>query len=246
MEYTKSLWREKYERLDFRFEERNAILVFPKEKNGRWLLKTEYFSAFQDLEEAMVAEGFALAYLENINRWGIDADFDAKKRFAQFLTKEFGLSDKCIPIGMSCGGLHAIKQAARYPGLIEALYLDAPVVNLLSCPMSFGSETDLGNAAQQEMLDALSLTRSQLISYRDHPLDNIPKLIAHRIPLVLVWGDSDPTVPFDENGIHVKNAYEQAGIPALFVEKKGCAHHPHGPVDIMQTVQFLKNGGKER
>lgn len=81
MEREKSLWRGNYERIDFDFEGRKAVLVFPPKgtKNGRWLLKTEYFEAFQDLEEALVERGFALAYLENINRWGIDADFDAKK-----------------------------------------------------------------------------------------------------------------------------------------------------------------------
>lgn len=248
MEYQKSLWREAYTRLDFTFEGRKAVLVQPdpQKANGRWLLKTEYFDAFQDLEEALVKRGFALAYLKNINRWGIDADFDAKKRFAQFLAGEFGLSETCIPIGMSCGGLHAIKQAARYPEMIELLYLDAPVVNLLSCPMGFGAGSEIAVSAVQEMLDALSITRSDLLSYRDHPLDNLPKLIANRIPLVLVWGDSDTIVPFEENGLHVKRAYEQTDIPALYVEKQGCNHHPHGPYDMQPVIDFIMNGGRAR
>ena len=241
-----ALWREKYERIDFEFEGREAILVKPdaKHANGRWLLKTEYFSAFQDLEEALVERGFHLAYLKNINRWGIDADFDAKKRFAVYLSREYGLFEKCISVGMSCGGLHAVKQAARYPEMIEMLYLDAPVIDLLSCPMGFGMGCDLDKSAVQEMLDALSVTRSELLAYRDHPLDNIPRLIENRIPLVLVWGDADTTVPFAENGIHVQKAYEKTDIPALFIGKEGCAHHPHGPYDLQPAVEFIMNGGK--
>ena len=243
-----ALWHEKYERIDFSFEGREAILVKPdpEKSNGRWLLKTEYFAAFQDLEEALVERGFHLAYLKNINRWGIDADFDAKKRFAQYLSREYGLSEKCIPVGMSCGGLHAVKQAARYPEMIEMLYLDAPVINLLSCPMGFGMECGIDKSAVQEMLDALSITRSELLAYRDHPLDNLPKLIENRIPLVLVWGDSDSIVPFEENGMHVKKAYEHTDIPALFIGKEGCDHHPHGPYDMQPVVEFIMNGGKTK
>ncbi|MBQ3221980.1 MAG: hypothetical protein IJC54_07030 [Clostridia bacterium] len=245
VQYERSLWREKYERFDFVFEGRKAILVRPeKEKaNGRWLLKTVYFDAFQDLEEALVSRGFHLAYLDNHNRWGTADDLDAKARFRDLLVQEFGLSEKCVPIGMSCGGLHAIKQAARYPDMVEMLYLDAPVVDQLSCPMGFGVGSGIAVSAQQEMLDALGLTRAQMIAYRDHPLDNIPKLIEKRIPLVLVWGDSDTIVPFEENGLHVKTAYEQTDIPALFIGKAGCDHHPHGPYDMQPVIDFIMNGG---
>ncbi|MBD5394683.1 MAG: hypothetical protein HDR71_10515 [Lachnospiraceae bacterium] len=40
---------------------------------------------------------------------------------------------------MSCGGLHAINYASLFPEDIAVLYLDAAVLNLLSCPMGFGS-----------------------------------------------------------------------------------------------------------
>ena len=39
-----------FKRIDFIFEGKEAILVFPNEpnKSKTWLLKTEYFDAFQD------------------------------------------------------------------------------------------------------------------------------------------------------------------------------------------------------
>lgn len=241
MEYTRSLWRNAYERLDFFFEGRDAVLVLaPQERRtGRWLLKTEYFEAFQDLEEALVSAGFCLAFLRNESRWGPETDFSAKLRFRNFLVREFGLCEKCVPIGMSCGGLLAVKLTARHPEMIEALYLDAPVINLLSCPMGMGEGTDLDLAAQQEMLGALGLDRAALIAYRDHPLDNIPALLRNRIPLVLVWGDCDTTVPFCENGAHVLRAYQQTDIPMLAIKKENCGHHPHGPEDCAPAVRFL-------
>lgn len=234
------LWRGKYSLQEFLFEGRRAILVFPeKEKaNGKWLLKTECFSAFQDLEEGMVGRGFHLAYLENSNRWGIRADLDAKFRFRNELMARYDLSPRCVLLGMSCGGLHAIKQAAAYPEMVSVLYADAPVVNLMSCP--FGNNTDL-TAAREEALNALGLSYQEMLAYREHPLDKIPELIAHGIPLALVAGDSDPTVPFDENGIHLKNAYEPSGLPFYFLLKPGCAHHPHGPDEAHreEVLDFL-------
>lgn len=130
--------------------------------------------------------------------------------------------------------------------MAEMLYLNAPVVNLLSCPMGFGEGSDIGEGAAQEALDALGLTRAQMIAYRDHPLDHLPALIANRIPLVLVWGDSDMTVPFSENGLHILRAYGQTDIPALFIGKEGCGHHPHGPYEMQPVIDFIVNGGTSK
>ena len=47
---TETIWNG-YKRIEFIFEGRTAIVVFPNEPNEKknWLLKTEYFAAFQDL-----------------------------------------------------------------------------------------------------------------------------------------------------------------------------------------------------
>ena len=241
MQYQKSLWRDEFTRLDFSFEDRAAVVVLPHEVEGnhRWLLKTEYFEAFQDMECAFVRRGWTLCYLANLNRWGLDEDMHAKRRFRDFLVSEFGLSEKCVPVGMSCGGLHAIKLATVHPEMVSALYLDAPVVNLLSCPFGLGSGSDLDFSARQEALDALGLTMSEMIAYREHPLDKLPALIEHRIPAALIWGDADRTVVFAENGRLLQRAYDRAGVPLLVQRKPGCAHHPHGPADLNAVLEFL-------
>jgi pimeloyl-ACP methyl ester carboxylesterase len=232
---------EEYRRIDFQFEGRDAILVFPADKaNGKWLLKMEYFGAFQEMERAFVQRGYHLAYLRNINRWGLDEDQDAKARFRGFLSREFGLEYRCVPVGMSSGGLHAIKFAARHPEAVRALYLDAPVVNLLSCPFGIGVPSAIDASAKQEALDALGLTMSQMIAYREHPLDKLSCLTRARIPAVLVYGDADTIVPFDENGRHVVSAYQDSGIPFIEIGKHGCDHHPHGPLEqIGRVIEFV-------
>ena len=138
METTKDLWNG-FERINFKFEDRDATIVFPDgERCGKWLFKTEYFDAFPNFEIEMVKRGWCLAFIKNITRWCLDEDLDLKARFADFLSKEFDLYKKCVPVGMSCGGLIGSKFAAKYPEYVSCLYLDAPVLNLLSCPAGIG------------------------------------------------------------------------------------------------------------
>ena len=125
--------------------------------------------------------------------------------------------------------------------MVSALYLDAPVINLLSCPFGFGGGSDLEPSTQQEALDALGLTMAEMIAYREHPLDKLPALVEHRVPAMLVWGDADRTVPFAENGLLLQRAYERAGVPLLVQRKPGCAHHPHGPADLNAAMEFLSS-----
>lgn len=160
-----SLWNG-FLRLDFFFEDREAILIFPglPNENKNWLLKTEYFDAFPDFEIEMVKRGWHLAFIKNKNRWCMDdCDIDLKARFAKYLTDVFGLYKKCAPVGMSCGGLIGIKFTAKYPELVSALYVDAPVVNLLSCPAARGT---LLHEAWDEFVSSTGMGIDELIVYR--------------------------------------------------------------------------------
>ncbi len=232
MEFVQSIWRDEFQQLTFSFEGRDVIIVLPKEetRSGKWLLKTEYFGAYQDMEEYFVRKGYVIAFVTNRDRWGAEIDLDLKKRFCDFMIQEFNLDKKCIPIGMSCGGLIGIKFAAKYPECVRALYLDAPVVNLLSCPCGMGKGTDLPPENVGIALRELDMNNiSDMLAYRNHPLDNIPALLTHKIPVALVCGDVDETVIYEENGLLVKQAYENSDIPFKFMLKAGVGHHPHGP-----------------
>lgn len=229
---------EGYRQEHFAFEGREAAIVYPNTPmTGKWAIYTEYFGAFPVVALALLEKGYAVAKLQNINRWGLKEDQECRARFADYMEAK-GFSHRCVPIGMSCGGLHAIKFAAYAPDRVSVLYLDAPVVNLLSCPMHFGDgerNEDMG----AECLKALSLTRSEMLSYRDHPLDHVPTLVKNRTPVVLVYGDSDPVVPYHENGALLEAAYRAAGAPIVTYGKAGCAHHPHGLEDPTPVVDYI-------
>lgn len=225
------------------FEGKNTIIVHPKDGNaiGRLAIKTEYWGAFPEAAELeLLNKGFHLCYIENGNRWGTDDDLDRKARFIQHITSTLHLDPKVVCVGMSCGGLIAIKLAAKYPELISCLYLDAPVLNYMSCPCGFGEGLPLGDDCVEEILSALGMTSiSQLIGYREMPLDKLPALIASRIPVVMVAGDSDQVVPYHENGLCLQKVYQQTDIPFAYFIKPGCDHHPHGLTDNREVISFI-------
>ena len=228
MLYEESEWMG-FRRIDFDFEGKNAILVFPDtpNENNNWIFKTEYFKDFPTLEVEMLNRGYHLAFLQNKNRWGLKEDIDAKFRFRNFLVKEFGLSPKCITVGMSCGGLFGIKLAGTYPEMVSVSYLDAPVVNLLSL-IGMGDAKKEETHFGPEIYEALGTTRSKIISFRDHPLDYLPKMIDNRTPICLVYGDADTAVPCEENALVIDEMYSKTDIPFLMEVKEGIGHHPHG------------------
>lgn len=237
MEYIESEWNG-FRRLDFVLDGRNAVLVLPDATvpDNKWLLKTEYFGAFPEFEILMLKRGYGLAYVKNSTRWHKESDDCAKLSLCNFLKKEFGFNQKCLPVGMSCGGMHAVYFAAAHPERVAALYLDAPVLNLLSCPCGVGHSS---NETYIEFNNATGFTVSDMINYRNHPIDKVGELLKNKIPVFLVCGDSDNIVPFDENGKFLANAYEKSGVPFSLVVKKGCGHHPHGLTDYSEMIKFF-------
>ncbi len=239
---TESIWKG-YKRIDFTFEGKSAILVFPNEPNEKknWLLKTEYFEAFQGFELQMLARGWHLAFLCNKSRWDFAEDLDIKKRFAKHLQETYGLCEKCFPVGMSCGGMIAVELAAKHPDMISALYLDAPVMNLLSCPAGLGKAGDIvRKVLLPEFISVTKMDVSQLLSYRNHPIDKMHLLLQNNIPIILVYGDADDVVPYEENGALLEKYYRENGGTIITIGKPGCAHHPHGLEDPTPIIEFAE------
>ncbi len=240
-EFTVTDWNG-FECLEFDFEGYPAKVIKPHKSTqfNSLILKTEYFNAFPETEIALLNEGFTLGFIKNKNRWGTREDIDRKAEFIRFVTSEFSLKKKCVPVGMSCGGIFAVKLASLYPELVACIYADAPVVNYMSCPCGFGKGNQLGGD-NSEIMQALEFESvGELLAYRDMPLDHLEAMAANRIPVVLAAGDSDTTVPYDENGIFIKKLYEEKGLDIEVYVKPGCDHHPHGLEDPAPIVSFIK------
>lgn len=238
MEVTTSVWNG-FKRLDFVFKGRNCILVCPNVacNNKKWLYRTEYFGAFPDLELIMLEKGYHLAYMQNTTRMCPNIDTDLRPLFCEFLSKEFGLNKKCALVGMSCGGMQAVYFAAKYPQYVACAYLDAPVMNYLSWPFAMGQSK---NDCSEEFVKNMGMQLSEMINFRNHPIDQKQKLLKANIPILLVSGDSDTTVPFCENGQLLFDYFKANGGNIELIIKQGADHHPHGLADNAPIVNFIK------
>ena len=231
--------------IEFDFKGKRGIAVMPKDekiRNGKTVFKTEYFAAFPDLQNEFVKRGYTLIFLENRNRWGTDSEIDDQYEFIGYVSKEFGISNKVITIGMSCGGMMSSLLASKYPQCIEALYLDAPVVNFASCPARFGDACDVTDGMWEEFERAWGLTKSQFLAFRKNPLDKIGDLLRNKIKIYMAYGDSDKTVPYHENGFYIEKAYKENNLDSyIHLDKKvGIDHHPHGPSSIDFAIKYFE------
>lgn len=230
-----------FESKEFMFAERKAVIVYPKVKpNGKMLLKTEYLNAFPNFDIAMLEKGYYLIHIYHRNRWAPDEETNIMAEFVKHCAKELGADERCVLEGMSAGGMQAVRFAQLYPELCAVLYLDAPVMNLLSL-LNYGEgkaeETD---RRWLEMVSAHGFNRSSVLSFRKNPIDNMEILIENNIPVIMLYGNCDTTVVYEENGRVLENFYKENNGTICVIEKSMCEHHPHGLDDPTLIVEFVE------
>ena len=231
--------------IEFKFKNKTCIALMNEDenkRNGKTVFKTEYFGAFPDLQNEFVKRGYTLIFIENYNRWGTPDQLNDQYEFINYASKELGISNKVITIGMSCGGMMSIFLAANHPECVEGLYIDAPVMNFLSCPARLGNALDVHDGMWQEFEKAWGMTKSELLTFRGHPLDRLNDLVENKIKIYMAYGDSDKTVPYEENGIALERIYKENGLDnLLYLDKKiGVDHHPHGPTEIDFAIKYFE------
>lgn len=214
---------------------REVIIEIPDNPNGKWAIKTEYMDAFPAVQNKLRELGYYITHIKNITRWHKPEDTEARAELVKYMVENYKVSEKCVIIGMSCGGMQGIYFAAEYPQYVSCMYLDAPVVNLLSCPGGLGK----GTSMFEEFYSHTGVTMSELIGYRNHPLDNLSKLVKNNIPVILVSGDSDTVVPYDENGKFLNDIYVENNCVIETIIKKGGDHHPHSLEDNTPIIDFI-------
>lgn len=223
----------------FRFADREAIVVHPSgPSNGRLVWKAEYFDAFQEFEQAMSALGYTVCFLEHQTRWANDEEVELSSKFLEMITDRLSLDPRCIAVGMSCGGLLAARLAEAHPELISVLYLDAPVLNILSM-------AGLGDAEPQpeiwrELVATYGFSRSTVVNFRQSPIDRLDILTRHHIPVIQVYGNADSTVIYEENGKVLESFYRKHGGTLTVICKSAAGHHPHGLSSPQLIIDFAE------
>ena len=234
-----------FDRHDFPVAGRTLSVIVPKQpKPGRrWAWKGEFLDAFPDTEIALLGRGLYLVYYSTPDLLGSPQAVAAWNVCYQELTGQYGLAKKTALIGLSRGGLYCYNWAAANPEKVACIYADAPVCDFKSWPggRPKGSGKGQGSARDwQLVLDRYGFKNdAEAIAYGKNPVDNLAPLAAAKVPLIHVYGDADPVVPWEENTGVLAERYKRLGGSITLIGKPGVGHHPHGLKDPTPVVDFI-------
>ena len=222
----------------------NATIICPDAPlTGRpYIWRTEFLYAFNQADEALLKKGYHIIYCQYSDEYGSDRSITFFKAFRDFVTVEYSLSPKGVLFGFSRGALYAVNYALKYPRDVAGLYLDAPVLDLKSWPAGFGRGT--GSPAEWEDCKKRVFgwkNDDEAKAFTGNPVDRISELIKTDIPVLLIAGDSDKTVPYEENGRLLADAYEAADKKITVIVKENCDHHPHSLENTLPIEVFVEN-----
>ena len=115
-----------------------------------------------------------------------------------------GWSSKPILLGQSRGGMMMLAWSTKHPDKVRAFVGIYPVCNLASWPLKNSKDATLAD---------FSLPEEELVArLREfNPIDNLQGLLANKVPIFIVHGDSDVVVPYDENTRVLRDRYEADG-----------------------------------
>jgi len=232
-----------FEERNFIFQEREAKIIIPNcTPNGRLILKTEYWDAFPNFEIEMVKRGYYLCFISHQTRWAPDHETKIMAEFVEYVAQQLNIPAKCAAVGMSCGGLQALRLAQLYPHLIAALYLDAPVCNILSMA-GLGDKT-LNEETWRELINTYGFSRASVVNFRRSPIDFMDILIEHDIPIIMLYGNKDTAVFYEENGKVLEDFYRENGGRMKVICRSMKGHHPHSLDDPTPIITFVEENWK--
>ena len=237
----KMMWND-FEAKKFEFCGRTATIVYPNvTPNRRMLLKPEYLDAFPNFDIAMLNRGYYLIFISHESRWAPDEEIHIMADFVRYCAKELDADLRCIIEGMSCGGLQGARFAQEYPELTAVLYLDNPVLNMLSMYGLGACDDPSLPYFRREIINTFDVDDSTILNFRNSPIDKMEKLIENNIPVLLLYGNADPVVIYRENGKVLEDYYKVNGGNIKVICRTMAKHHPHGLENPEPIIRFVED-----
>lgn len=229
-------------RHDFKVDGRKAYVVEPEQAApGRpWCWRMRFPGVAINDDLVLLKRGWHIAYIDMPNLFGSPKAIAVMDGFYDLMTGKHDLSKKPILKGLSRGGLFVFNYAAAHPDRVTAIYGDAPVCDFKSWPGGKGKGGGSAGSWKQLFKAYDFADEAEAMAYKKNPIDNLAPIAAAKIPVLIVAGDSDKVVPFEENGGLIESRYKALGGDITVILKPGCDHHPHGlPDDPAPILDFI-------
>ncbi|MBN2853048.1 MAG: alpha/beta hydrolase [Clostridia bacterium] len=227
-----------YQMIEFKLNGYQGYVILPEKpvKGYKWIWRTEFLGDFDQADMELVRLGWHLVYYKISNQYGSPDAVNLMAGFQEYIEKEFKLYHKTVLFGFSRGGLYAVNYAVAYPEKVASIYLDAPVIDMQSWPKVRSSKE-----TWEECLRCYGFNEKTALTYSHNQLGRATILAKEKIPVLLVTGDCDGTVPYEENGAPFVARYRELSADIKVYIKKGCDHHPHSLSDVTPIVDFVTN-----
>ena len=138
------------------------------------------------------------------------------REFQRFAVGTLGLAPKCGLIGMSWGGFYSVRYASFHPDCVGRIYLDAPLLDFSTLPGFSGAYYGVDSKTYVGKDDPRQ------------PVNRAEPIAKAGIPILLLYGGQDQTVPPAKNCELFIERFKAAGGVINFTKRPMYGHHPHG------------------
>ena len=225
-----------YRRWKFRFQGHDAWVVEPSTKTADgtpWTWTIQWSEHFVDRTGVLdlLKRGWHHVFVDGYDERGSDAGVARFAAFQKLLVEKLGLAPTAHLVGMSWGGFFSVRYAAAHPENVEKLYLDAPLLTFAP-----GFDESLGPWEKAKPADG-DWTKDPRM-----PVNMAAKLAAAQIPVLLLYGKQDQSVPPALNCERFIADFRKHGGEITVDCRGGFGHHPHGldPDKTQPIVDFFQ------
>ena len=222
-------------RTKFNFKGRKAWVVEPPvapAKGMPWTWTIQWAEAFVDRTGVpdLLKKGYHHVTIDVFDTRMDEKGLKACAAFQDFLVKELGFAPKANLVGMSWGGFFSTRYAAAYPQNVRRIYLDAPLLNFDGFQRSAIGVWKASTPADGKWTNDPRM-----------PVNMAGQIAKAGIPVLLLYGGQDQTVPPALNAELFIARFKAAGGRIGVDRRIGFGHHPHGldPDKTGKIVDFF-------
>ncbi len=211
-----------------------------------WLWRSLFWGQLKEIIEAdlqLVEQGYhvVLAFGNVHGHPSGNANIDATYHE---LTTKHGFSKKCSMASISRGTLSLFTWASLNPEKVSSIYVDNGVCNIKSWPGGklIAGSGSVGSGDPKSWLGMKKTygftTDQELLAAKISPIDKLGPLAKAGVPILMVCGNKDTVVPYEENDVILEERYKKlGGSIEVIIEAKG---HTHGMKDPSPILTFIK------